>query len=91
MVADPAGDFASVWIPAWDGQASTLERYEEDALIYLHCFPEDKRTTVGPRLLSQFPLGTPQRSYGLKLLRSGELSAGEGATKLLEALRLYLG
>ena len=88
MVAEPAKEF---WIPSWDGAASSLERYEEDVLIFLHSTPEDKRTTVGPRLLSQFPAGSPQRTYGLELLKSGVLVKKDGAEKLLEALKLHLG
>ena len=82
MVAEPAKEF---WIPSWNGDASSLERYEEDVLIFLHSTPEDKRTTVGPRLLSQFPTGSPQRSCGLSLLKSGVLVQKDGAEKLIEA------
>ena len=87
MVAEQAKE----WIPSWDGQASTLERYEDDVLIFLHSVPEDKRATVGPRLLQQFQLGSPQRSYGIELLKSGVLAKVDGAQKLLTALRLHLG
>ena len=83
MVAEPAKD---TWIPSWDGAASSLERYEEDVLIFLHSTPEDKRTTVGPRLLSQFPAGSPQRTYGLELLKSGVLVKKDGAEKLMELI-----
>ena len=83
MVAEPVKE----WIPYWDGQASTLERYEDDVLIYLHSTPEDKRDTVGPRLLSQFQPGSPQRQCGLDLLRKGELNKKSGAENLIADLK----
>ena len=46
---------------------------------------------MGPRLLSQFLTGSPQRSCGLDLLKSGALVQKDGATKLIESLRLHLG
>ena len=39
----------------------------------------------------QFQPGSPQHSYGIKLLRTGTLVQHDGAQKLLEALRLQLG
>ena len=55
MVAEPARD----QIPEWDGQANTLERFEEDVLIFTHAVPKDRRVTLGPKLLQQFPKGSP--------------------------------
>ena len=56
MVAEPARDE----IPEWDGKASTLERFEEDVLIFIHVVPKERKVTIGPRLLQQFPKGSPQ-------------------------------
>ena len=67
MVAEPARD----QIPEWDGQANTLERFEEDVLLFTHAVPKDRKVTLGPKLLQQFPKGSPQREIGLKLLKSG--------------------
>ena len=69
MVAEPARD----QIQEWDGQASTLERFEEDVLIFIHAVPKERKVTIGPRLLQQFPKGSPQREIGLELLKSGVL------------------
>ena len=80
MVAEPARD----QIPEWDGQANTLERFEEDV-------PKDRKVTLGPKLLQQFPKGSPQREIGLELLKSGVLQLEDGATQLLELIRLRLG
>ena len=47
MVAEPARNQA----PEWDGQANTLERFEEDVLIFTHAVPKERKVTIGPRLL----------------------------------------
>ena len=62
-------------IPEWDGQASTVDRFEEDVLIliFIHAVPKERKVTIGPRLLQQFPKGSPQREIGLELLKSGVL------------------
>ena len=69
MVAKPARD----QIPEWDDQASTLERFEEDELIFTHSVPKERKVTIGPRLLQQLPESSPQREFGLELLNSGVL------------------
>ena len=56
MVAEPARD----QVPEWDGQANTLERFEEDVLIFTHAVPKERKGTIGPKLLRQFPKGSPQ-------------------------------
>ena len=60
MTAEPARD----QIPEWDVQANTLERFEEDVLIFTHAVPKDRKVTLGPKLLQQFPKGSPQREIG---------------------------
>ena len=87
MVAEPARD----QIPEWDGQASTLERFEEDVLIFTHAVPKDRKVTLGPKLLQQFPKRSPQGEIGLELLKSGVLQLEDGATQLLNFIRLRLG
>ena len=87
MVAEPARDQA----PEWDGQATTLERFEEDVLIFTHAVPKERKVTIGPKLLQQFPKGSPQREIGLELLKSGVLQLEDGATQLLKLIRLRLG
>ena len=57
MVAEPARDLIS----EWDGQANTLERFEEDVLIFTHAVPKERRVIIGPKLLQQFPKSSPQR------------------------------
>ena len=57
MVAEQARD----QIPDWDGQASTLECFEEDVLIFTHAVPKERKVTIGPKLLQQFPKSSPQR------------------------------
>ena len=84
MVAEPARD----QILEWDGQANTLERFEEDVLIFTHAVPKDRKVTLGPKLLQQFPKGSPQREIGLELLKSGVLQLEDGATQLLKLIRL---
>ena len=69
MVAEPARD----QIPEWDGQANTLECFEDDVLIFTHAVPKERKVTIGPKLLQQFPKGSPQREIGLELLMSGVL------------------
>ena len=86
MVAEPARD----QIPEWDGQASALEGFEEDVLIFTHAVPKKRKVTVGPRLLQQFPKGSPQREIGLELLKSGVLQLEDGATQQLKLIRLRL-
>ena len=57
MVAEPARD----QVPEWDGQANTLERFEEVVLIFTHAVPKERKVAIGPKLLQQFPKGSPQR------------------------------
>ena len=76
MVAEPARDV----IPEWDGQANTLERFEEDVLIFTHAVPKERSVTIGPKLLEQFLKGSPQREIGLELLKSGVLQLEDGDT-----------
>ena len=87
MVAEPARD----QVPEWDGQANTLERFEEDVLIFTHAVPKERKVTIGPKLLQQFPKGSPQREIGWELLKSGVLQQEDGATQLLKLIRLRLG
>ena len=87
MVAEPGRSE----IPIWDSSPATLETYEESVLIYLHSFAPDKRVTVGPKLLSQFQEGSPQRALGLKLLRDGDLQKEDGALTLLKVIKDTLG
>ena len=87
MVAEPARD----QVPEWDGQANTLERFEEDVLIFTHAVPKERKVTIGPKLLQQFPKGSPQREISLELLKSGVLQLEDGATQLLKLIRLLLG
>ena len=87
MVAEPARD----QIPEWDGQANNLERFEEEVLIFTHAVPKEIKVTIGPKLLQQFPKGSPQREIGLELLKSGVLQLEDGATQLLKFIRLRLG
>ena len=86
MVAEPARD----QIPEWDGRADILERFEEDVLIFTHAVPKEHKVTIGPKLLQQLPKGTPQRKIGLELLKSGMLQLEDGATQLLNLIRLRL-
>ena len=53
MVAEPTRD----QIPEWDGQANTLERFEEDVLIFTHAVPKDRKVTLGPKLLQTVSKG----------------------------------
>ena len=87
MAAEPARD----QIPEWDGQANTLERFEEDVLIFSHAVPKDRKVTLGPNLLQLFPKGSPQREICLELLKSGVLQLDNGATQLLKLIPLRLG
>ena len=87
MVAEPVRD----QVPEWDGQADTLERFEEDVLIFTHAVPKERKVTVEPMLLQQFPKVSPQREIGLELLKSGVLQLEDGATQLLKLIRLRLG
>ena len=56
MVAEPARD----QVPEWDGQANTLERFEEDVMIFTLAVPKERKVTIGPKLLQQFPKGSPE-------------------------------
>ena len=87
MVAEPARD----QVPEWDGQVNTLERFEEDVLIFTHAVPKERKATIGPKLLQQFPKHSPQSEIGLELLKSGVLQLEDGATQLLKLIRLRLG
>ena len=60
-------------------------------LIFTHAVPKDRKVTLGPKLLQQFPKGSPQREIGLELLKSGVLQLEDGATQLLKLIRLRLG
>ena len=84
MVAEPARDQT----PEWDGQANTLERFEEDVLIFTHAVPKERKVTIGPKLLQQFLKSSPQREIGLELLKSGVVQLEDGATQLLKLIRL---
>ena len=87
MVAEQARD----QIPDWNGQANALERFEENELIFTHAVPKDRKVTLGPKLLQQFPNGSPQREICLELLKSGVLQLEDGATQLLKLIRPRLG
>ena len=56
-----------------------------------HPVPKGRKVTVGPRLLQQLPKASPQRESGLELLKSGVLQLEDGATQLLQLIRLRLG
>ena len=56
-----------------------------------HAVPMDRKVTLGPKQLQQFPKGSPQREIGLELLKSGVLQLEDGATQLLKLIRLRLG
>ena len=84
MVAEPARDL----VPEWDGQANTLERFEEDVLIFTHAMHKERKVTIGPKLFQQFPKGSPLREIGLELLKSGVLQLEDDATQLLKLIRL---
>ena len=60
-------------------------------LIFTLAVPKERQVTIGPRLLQQFPKGSPQREIGLELLKSGVLQLQDGATQLLKLIRLRLG
>ena len=52
IVAEPAREL----VPDWAGLSNTLERFEEDALIYFHSGPQESEGSgLGPALLQQFP------------------------------------
>ena len=87
MVEEPPRDH----IPEWDGQAHSLERFEEDVLIFTHSVPTERRNTIGPKLLEQFPKGSPEREIGLELLKSNVLQLEDRAHQLLRLIRLRLG
>ena len=59
MVAEPARD----QVPEWDGQANTLERFEEDVLIFTHAVPKECKVTIGRRLLQQCSKGSPEGGW----------------------------
>ena len=84
---EPARDL----IPEWDGQANALERFQEDVLIFTHAVPKERRVTIGPKLLQQFPNGSPQRAIGLERLKSDVLQLEDGANQLLKLIQLRLG
>ena len=87
MVAKPARDL----IPEWDGQANTLERFEEDVLIFTHAVPKERRVIIGPKLLQTVSKGfSTEREIGLELLKLGVLQLQDGATQLLKLIRLRL-
>ena len=60
-------------------------------LIFTHAVPKERKVTIGPKLLQQFPKRFPQREIGLELLKSGVLQLEDGATQLLKLIRLRLG
>ena len=60
-------------------------------LIFTHAVPKERMVTIGPKLLQQFPKGSPQREIGLELLKLGVLQLEDGATQLLKLIRLRLG
>ena len=80
-------------IPDWDGRVNTLERFEEDVLIFTHARAEGTQSYIffSPKLVQQFPKGSPQRELGLELLKSGMLQLEDGATQQLKLIRLRLG
>ena len=61
-------------------------------LIFTHAVPKERKVTIGPKLLQQFPKkGFPQSEIRLGLLKSGVLQLEDGATQLLKLIRLRLG
>ena len=86
MVAEPARG----QIPEWDGQAHSLERFEEGVLVFAHSVPKERRNTIDPKLWQQFPKGSPQREICLELLKSNVLQLEDGAHQLLRPIRLRL-
>ena len=88
MAAEQARDDA---VPTWDGTPATLEHYEEEVLIYNHTYPDDKRKTVGPKLLAKFRQGAADRALGMALLKDGKLQEADGAEALMKMFRATLG
>ena len=80
MVAEPARD----QIPEWDGQVISLERFEEGVLIFTHACAQRTQGHYGTE-------ASPQREIGLELLKSGVLHLEDGATQLLQLIRIRLG
>ena len=79
------------YVPSWDSSPATLERFEEDVLIFVHSTEESKRGTCGPKLLQKFREGSAERALGLSLLRDGTLQKAEGCQALLTLIRQTLG
>ena len=50
-----------------------------------HAVPKERKVTIGPKLLQQFPKDSPQREVGLELLRSGVLQTGGRRHSVAEA------
>ena len=87
MVAKPAMDL----IPERDGQANSRERFEEDVLIFTHSVPKERRSIIRPKLLQQYPKGSPQREIGLEPPNSNVLQLEDRAHQLLKLIRVRLG
>ena len=47
--------------------------------------PKERKVTIGPRLLQQFPKSSPQREIGLELLKSGRVATGGRCHSVAEA------
>ena len=68
-------------------------------LIFTHAVPKERKVTIGPKLLQQFPKGSLQREIGLELLESGNdmerlclfggiMARGEVPVRVEPAIRL---
>ena len=53
--------------------------------------PADKRPTCGPRCLSRFEDGAPQRALGLSFLTEGNFQLADGAETPLASIKTTLG
>ena len=69
----------------------TRERFEEDVLIFTHSVQKERRSIIRPKLLQQYPKGSPQREIGLEPPKSSVLQLEDRAHHLLKLIRLRLG
>ena len=70
------------------GQANSLERFEDDVLIFTHA---ERKVYYRTEALATVSKGFSTEEIGLELLESGVLQLEDSATQLLKPIRLRLG
>eukprot|EP00959_Pyramimonas_sp_CCMP1952_P455191 9471176-Pyramimonas_sp.AAC.1 len=77
---------SGIKIPVWNGEASTLESFEEKVKLWVLGTKKDDRIYLGPRLVQAMDEDS-QQWFEAKKVSLDDLVTEDGAEKVVEALK----